>query len=82
MKNKCITYFLFTLLIPFILFAQPKYEILNLGTLNTEESWASDINEKGQICGIFRQNGYYKTYFWIRKWESSLPIYQPFIFQK
>ena len=44
--------------------ANPVYKIYDLGTLETDTSHASAINDKGQVLGCFHDMGKWHTFIW------------------
>ncbi len=58
---------LFCLLLIFSIssaFATTKYQVLDLGTLHTEASRATSINDKGEICGTYKKGNDSFLFVW------------------
>lgn len=55
-------------------FASPRYKVIDLGILDKEESMAAGINDKGEVCGIYRENGKPCSLF---IWSASTGIICP-----
>lgn len=56
---------LFLTFMPFFAFAgSPRYQIHDLGIPKNQVSFAAGINEKGEVCGIYREQEKDYIFFW------------------